>query len=75
MKKKVASDIEDRFNNTSSHIEVREGHLETVKYAYYHTPNLQIQRVKRSWRWTGEFNAPEDGPVSSETCWANICDE
>ena len=35
-------------------------------YAYYHIPNLHIELVK---------NAPEDGPVRSETCRANICDE
>ena len=32
----------------------------------YIIPNLHIQLVK---------NAPEDGPVRSETCQANICDE
>ena len=29
-------------------------------------PNLQIQLVQ---------NAPDDGPVRSETCRTNICDE
>ena len=33
---------------------------------YYHIPNLQIQLVQ---------NAPEDGPVRSETCRANISAE
>ena len=33
---------------------------------YYHISNLYIQLVK---------NAPEDGPVKSETCRANIRDE
>ena len=33
---------------------------------YYHIPNLHILFVQ---------NAPEDGPVMSETCRANICDE
>ena len=36
------------------------------QYAYYHIPNPQIELVT---------NAPEDGPVRSETCRANICDE
>ena len=36
------------------------------QYAYYHIPNLHIQLVQ---------NAPDDGPVRSETCRANICDE
>ena len=31
-----------------------------------HIPNLHIQLVK---------NAPDDGPVRTETCRANICDE
>ena len=31
-----------------------------------HIPNLHIQLVQ---------NAPDDGPVRSETCRANICDE
>ena len=33
------------------------------QYAYYHIPNLQIQLVQ---------NAPDDGPMMSETCRADI---
>ena len=36
------------------------------QYAYYHIPNLRIQLVR---------NAPDDGPVSSETCRANLSAE
>ena len=36
------------------------------QYAYYHIPNLRIQLVQ---------NAPDDGPVRSETCRANISAE
>ena len=35
-------------------------------YAYYHIPNLRIQFVQ---------NAPDDGPMRSETCRANISAE
>ena len=36
------------------------------QYAYYHIPKLRIQLVQ---------NAPDDGPVRSETCRANISSE
>ena len=36
------------------------------QYAYYDIPNLRIQLVK---------NAPDGGPVRSETCRANISAE
>ena len=36
------------------------------QYAYYHIPNLRIQLVQ---------NAPDDGPMSSETCRPNISAE
>ena len=48
----------------SSYNSVTAGRVE--QYAYYHIPNLRIQLVQ---------NAPEDGPVRSETCRANIRDE
>ena len=35
-------------------------------YAYYHIPNKRIQLVR---------NAPDDGPLRSETCRANTRDE
>ena len=35
-------------------------------YAYYHIPNQHIQLVQ---------NAPDDGPMRSETCRANISAE
>ena len=37
-----------------------------IWYEYYHIPNPQIQLVQ---------NAPDDGPMRSETCRANISDE
>ena len=36
------------------------------KSAYFHIPNLQMQLVQ---------NAPDDGPVRSETCRANLSAE
>ena len=51
-------------NTRTARHEVTAGRVE--QYAYYHITNLHIQLVK---------NAPEDGPVRSETCRANICDE
>ena len=42
-------------------------HVQSLRSnAYYHIPNLQIQLVR---------NAPDDGPMRSETCRANISAE
>ena len=52
--------ILDAFNR----YKVTAGRVE--QYAYYHVPNLHIQLVQ---------NAPDDGPMRSETCRANISAE
>ena len=58
----------DIHHNFIIHI-LRELTGPTLVQTYFmlqHIPNLQIQLVQ---------NAPDDGPVRSETCRANICDE
>ena len=50
--------------DTSSRYFVTAGRVE--QYAYYHITNLRIQLVQE---------APDDGPMRSETCRTNISDE
>ena len=50
--------------DTSSRYKVTAGCVQ--QYVYYHIPSLQIQLVK---------SAPDGGPMSSETCRANISAE
>ena len=60
----VLPDTSSRYKvvgRTASYNFVTAGHVE--QYTYHHIPNLHIQSVK---------NTPEDGPVRSETCRANM---